>query len=413
MVYHAEGQSYLQGVIPCKSTYWKLTRMRLALPTLILFVYIVASMIWFLPCRFPARLAAGAALFAVCLKYLVYEKIGGSFIAPDLPRPLLLSMEVLYAAVVLLFFMLLIKDGLALLLWLSRCLGSSWQLPFSLAVRSGGLVLTAVVLAIFGTWQSLRVPDVRTVEIRLPNLPARLDGFSIVQLSDIHIGSLLKGDWLRGVVMRTNALAPDLVALTGDMIDGSPDALKDDIAPLGELHAKYGVYGVTGNHEYYFRVEEWLPVFEKLGIVMLHNEHRVLSVKGEDLVLAGLPDHSEQKFGGPGPDIRKALEGAPEAVRVLLAHRPQGVTDNSGADIQLSGHTHGGLLLPMKILMATFNGGFVGGLYDVGDMKLYVSPGTGLWSGFSCRVGVPSEITHIVLRTQKSPLPFKGTPSPS
>ena len=373
--------------------------MRLAIPSLILFGYVVASLILFMPCRLPVKLAAGVALLAVSLKYPVYEKIGGSFIAPDLPRPLLLSMEVLYAAMVILFFMLLIKDALAVLLWLSRCLGTSWHLPFA-PVRSGGLAVAALVLAAFGTWQSLRVPDVRTVEVTLPDLPAGLDGFTIVQLSDIHIGSLLKGDWLRGVVAKTNALAPDLVAVTGDMIDGSPAALAADIAPLGELRAKHGVYGVTGNHEYYFRVEEWLPVFQRLGIVMLHNEHRVLSVKGVDLVIAGIPDHAEQQFGGPGPDIRKALEGAPEAVRVLLAHQPHGVSGNTSADIQLSGHTHGGLLLPMKMLMAAFNGGFVGGLYDVDGMKLYVSPGTGLWSGLSCRVGVPSEISRIVLRAQ-------------
>lgn len=374
--------------------------MRLAIPSLVLFGYVFVSLILFMPCRLPVKLAACAALFAICAKYAVYEIIGGSFIAPDLPRPLLLSMEALYAAMVILFFMLLIKDALAILLWLSRCLGTSWQLPLAPAVRCGGLAVAALVLAAFGTWQSLRVPEVRTVEVTLPNLPPSLDEFTIVQLSDIHIGSLLKGDWLRGVVAKTNALAPDLVAVTGDMIDGTPEALAADIAPLGELRARHGVYGVTGNHEYYFHAEEWLPVFERLGIEMLHNEHRVLSVKGVDLVIAGLPDHTEQRFGGPGPDIGKALEGAPEAVRVLLAHQPHSVSANTGADLQLSGHTHGGLLLPMKILMASFNGGFVGGLYDVDGMKLYVSPGAGLWSGFSCRVGVPSEISRIVLRAR-------------
>ena len=108
---------------------------------------------------------------------------------------------------------------------------------------------------IYGTWQAIRVPDVRTIEITLPRLPVSLDGFSIVQLSDIHLGPFLKGAWLRDVVAKTNALSPDLVAVTGDMIDGSPDELKDDVAPLGDLQARYGVYGITGNHEYYFRVE--------------------------------------------------------------------------------------------------------------------------------------------------------------
>lgn len=375
--------------------------MRLALPSLIVCVYVVASLIMFVPSSLPVKIATGLAFLIICFKYPVYVKVGGSFIAPDLPRPLLFSMEYLYAAMVILFFLLVIKDGVELTLWLSRRLGSSWHLPFTPAARSAGLVLLALVLGAYGTWQSLRVPDVRTVEITLSKLPRNLDGFTIVQLSDIHIGPFLKEKWLRGVVQKTNALSPDLVVLTGDMIDGSPDELKDDIAPLAELRARHGVYGVTGNHEYYFNAEQWIPVFEKLGVAMLHNEHRVLSVKGEDLVIAGLPDHAEKHFGGPGPDIRKALQGAPEAVRVLLAHQPNGVSGNATADIQLSGHTHGGLLLPMKFLMAAFNGGYVEGLYDVKGLKLYVSPGTGLWSGFSCRVGVPSEITRIVLRAQR------------
>lgn len=372
--------------------------MRLAIPSLVLCLYIVASLIMFMPCRLLFKVAAGIALLAVSQKYLAYEMIGGSFIAPSLPRPLLLTMEVLYAAMVILFFLLLIKDGLALLLWLSRCLGTSWRLPFPPAVRGTGLVLTALVLAGWGTWQSLRVPRVNTVEVPLARLPGSLDGFAIVQLTDIHIGMLLRKEWLEAVVEKTNALAPDLVVLTGDMIDGSPEELGRDIAPLGELRAQYGVYGVTGNHEYYFQAKRWLPVFQDLGVTMLHNEHRIVSVGGADVVLAGVPDPTERRFGGPGPDLKKALEGAPDAVRVLLAHQPYGAAGATGIDIQLSGHTHGGNLFFLQRFIASFNQGFVAGLYVINGMALYVSPGTGIWSGFSCRLGVPSEITRIVLR---------------
>lgn len=375
--------------------------MRLAAPSLVLFLYIVVSLIAFTPGRLPAKAAAALALLVISLKYPIYEKVGGSFIAPDLPRHLLLSLEVLYAAMIILAFLLLLKDGLALLLWLSRLLGSSWHLPFTPAIRSGGLVLATLGLAIYGTWQSLRVPDVRTVEITLPRLPAKLDGFTLVQLADIHIGPLLKGAWLEKVVAKTNALQPDVVALTGDMIDDSPEALKQEIAPLAKLRARHGVFGITGNHEYYFQVERWLSAFAELGITMLRNQHRVLSVNGEELVLAGLPDHAERRFGGPGPDLAKALAGAPDAIRVLLAHQPGDAAKNTRADLQLSGHTHGGLLFFLKWLLASFNGGLVGGLYTVGTMQLYVSPGTGLWSGFSCRLGVPSEITRIVLRARE------------
>ena len=202
------------------------------------------------------------------------------------------------------------------------------------------------------------------------------------------------------MVQRTNALDPDLVVLTGDMIDGPPDTLKDQMAPLGKLTAGYGVFGVTGNHEYYFRADQWLTVFKTLGVVMLSNDHKTLSVRGgAELVIAGVPDPVGQRFGGPAPDPGKALMGAPDVLRVLLAHQPNGVSGHTGADIQLSGHTHGGNLFFMKWLLAAFNGGFVNGRYNVNGKMLYVSPGTGIWSGFSCRLGIPSEITRIVLRS--------------
>lgn len=367
-------------------------------------VYVIVSLVAFAPCRPLVKVVAGIVLLVISQKYLIYEKIGGSFIAPELPSPLLLTMEVLYACMIILVFLLLVKDGLALLLWLSRWLGSSWHLPLSAAMRSICLVLIAVVLAVYGTWQSMRVPDIRRVEITLTRLPVSLEGFSIVQLADIHIGPFLKGAWLREIVAKTNALSPDLVAITGDMIDGSPEELQDDIAPLGDLRAKYGVYGVTGNHEYYFHAKSWLPVFAKLGMTMLQNDHRVLSVAGDDaLVIAGVPDQAALHSGEAGPDITTAFADAPDTVRILMAHRPNGIAGRSNADLQLSGHTHGGHLFFLKWLISTFNGGLVDGLYEVDGMKLYVSPGTGLWAGFSCRLGVPAEITHIILRS-----PVKG-----
>jgi len=374
--------------------------MRLALPSLILFIYIVVSLLAFAPCRPLVKVVAGIALLIISQKYLIYERIGGSFIAPDLPGPWLLIMEILYGSMIILAFLLLVKDGITLLLWLSRLLGSSWHLPLTPAMQSVGLVMAALVLGIYGTWQSIRVPGVRTVEITLARLPASLDGFSIVQLSDIHIGPFLKGAWLREVVARTNALSPDMVALTGDMIDGSPEELRDEVAPFGDLRAKYGVYGITGNHEYYFRVERWLPVFAQLGITMLQNEHRVLAVAGgAELVIAGVPDQTALHSGGAGPDSKTALAGAPDTVRILMAHRPNGISGRRNADLQLSGHTHGGQLFFLKPLIANHNGGLIGGLYELDGLKLYISSGTGIWSGFSCRLGVAAEITRIVLRS--------------
>jgi predicted MPP superfamily phosphohydrolase len=371
--------------------------MRLALPTLVLFLYIIASLIWWLPCRPWVKLAGALTLFAIGLKYLVYEKIGGSFIAPDFPPFVLLIMEFLYSAMVILAFLLVVKDVLALGLLIARGLGGSWHLPFSSAIRGAALVCTALALSAFGACQSLRVPEVHTLEIPLPGLPVELDGFSIVQLSDLHIGLLLKQGWLTEVVRKTNGLAADLVVLTGDMIDGSPEALQDDITPLRALQAQYGVFGITGNHEYYFGAHRWRPVFEDLGIEMLENEARTFSIQDKKLILAGVPDPAALHFGGVGPD-RGFLQTLPEGIRVLLQHRPSVLTGATKVDLQLSGHTHGGHLFFLKWLIASYNGGLAGGLFDFAGPKLYVSPGTGVWAGFSCRLGVPSEITHIILR---------------
>ncbi|MCL2790091.1 MAG: metallophosphoesterase [Desulfobulbus sp.] len=374
--------------------------MRLTIAALALFVYIVASLIWRLPYRPWVKTAASCLLFAVGFKFFWYEKIGGSFIAPDFPLFLLLIMEFLYNAMVILAFLLLVKDCLALLLLVSRWLGSSWHLPFTPAIRGRGLLGMALALSLFGTWQSMQVPEVHTVEIPLPGLPAELDGFSIIQLSDIHMRPLLKkGAWLQEVVKRTNGLAADLIVLTGDMVDGSPAALHRDIAPLRTLHAKYGVYGIAGNHEYYFGVHQWLSAFKDLGIVMLPNAYRTFSIQGKNLVLAGVTDPVASRFEEAGPDYR-FLHTLPAGIRVLLQHRPSGRSGNDGIALQLSGHTHGGQLFFLKWLVALFNGGLVDGLYDVNGSKLYVSSGTGVWGGFSCRLGVPSEIARIILRRQ-------------
>jgi hypothetical protein len=372
--------------------------MRLLLPVLLLFGYISASLVLPLPWRWPVRAAAMLAVLAVCAKFFLYEAFGGSFFAPDLPRPLLLVMEALFAAAVVLFALLLLKDALHLLLWAGRLAGASWALPVSRAALGGGLVAVALGLGAWGAWQGTRVPEVRTVEIGVPGLPPALDGLSVVQLSDLHVGPILGRDWLRAVVERTNALRPDLVALTGDMVDGLTAQLGGTMAPLADLRAAHGVFGINGNHEYYFRAGQWGPFFESQGITMLDNAHRTLTVDGAPLVVAGVTDTVEQRFGGPGPDLRAALDGAPEATTILLNHRPDAPGPGARVHVQLSGHTHGGTMVFLQPLVARYNGGHVKGLYHAGGTALYVSPGTGIWAGFPCRIGVPAEITRIVLR---------------
>ena len=369
--------------------------MRLLLPSIIMAVYVFLSLVLPLKAGLPAKALLGVALMAAALKYVFYQVVGGGFFRPDLPAPVMLTAEALYAALLMLFVLALAKDAAGLVLRVCRLFGVSWRLPLTPGWRCGLLMLVSLSCGAWGTWQAVRVPDVRTVNVAITNLPAELEGFTLAQLSDLHIGPVQKKAWLAEVVRRTNALSPDAVAITGDMIDGLPNALRGELTPLADLRPKYGVFGVTGNHEYYYDARGWIQEFQKLGVVMLNNEHRVLP---SGLVLGGVPDSTAERFGGQGPDVEAAFVGAPDGVRVLLCHKPNGNgIPAPGVALQLSGHTHGGLIFFLAPLIGAYNAGYVNGLYSTPQGgQIYVNPGTGLWNGFSCRLGVPSEITKFV-----------------
>ena len=271
---------------------------------------------------------------------------------------------------------------------------------------TAGILAVAGALAAWGEYRAVTPPEVRRMEIEVPGLPDSLDGFKAVYLSDIHINKTSSRNYLWTVVCRTNALRPDVVLLGGDLGDLKPEEIKPNMHQLGDLHAKYGVYSAPGNHEYIRGFDDWIAFLDSVGIESLLNRHAVIEHDGAQLVIAGLTDEiAERKWQKEYemPDIGKALDGAPEnAPVILLAHRPTHARDyaSHGVSLQLSGHTHGGMIAGLPaLLVKAANKGFVSGLYQVGGMKLYVSSGAGLWNGFLFRLGVPSEITEIVLRT--------------
>lgn len=261
----------------------------------------------------------------------------------------------------------------------------------------GGAVL---VLAI-GVWRARRPANVRVVDVPITDLPSALEGFRIVQLSDLHVGPTLKRDFVERVVATANGLDPHVIALTGDVADGFPTTLRDEVAPLAALRALHGKYFVTGNHEYYWDAAAWLRELERLGFDPLVNAHRVIQQGTARLLLAGVTDLSSN-HGLPPPGHRSdpaaAAAGAPATdVRVLLAHQPKSAyaARAAGYDLQLSGHTHGGQYFPFNLLVRLFQP-FVAGLHRLEAMWLYVSRGTGYW-GPPLRLGAPAEITLIQL----------------
>ena len=264
--------------------------------------------------------------------------------------------------------------------------------PVPVQTISSSILVAAAGLFLVGLFQA-RYPRVKRVEVAIDNLPENLAGYTIVQWSDVHVGPTIKRRFVQALVERTNALGADAIAITGDLVDGYVDDLRDQVAPLADLRARDGVFYVTGNHEYYWRASEWVNEIERLGIVFLKNEHRIVRA---NLVIAGVTDPVGRYTHKQDPQA--AVAGAPAgAVKVLLSHRPQtaGIADKLGVHLQLSGHTHGGQFFPFNILIRWFQP-IVAGLHRVGSLWLYVSRGTGYW-GPPSRLGVGSEITVITL----------------
>jgi predicted MPP superfamily phosphohydrolase len=243
-------------------------------------------------------------------------------------------------------------------------------------------------------------PRVSEVTVPIRNLPQSLNGFSIVQVSDIHVGSTIKRGFLAGIVRRVNELKPDVIAVTGDLVDGSVPRLARHTAPLADLSARYGAFFVTGNHEYYSGERAWTDEIRRLGLCVLKNEHVVLQHNGGSLVLAGVTDYSAHHFDpAQRSDPAAALRDAPRdaGAKILLAHQPSSAAaaEKAGFDLQLSGHTHGGQFWPWNFFVRYFQP-FTRGLNRLNTMLVYVNRGTGYW-GPPNRFGVPSEITRIKL----------------
>ena len=264
-----------------------------------------------------------------------------------------------------------------------------------------GMTAAAVGISAFGLRQGLRVPCVKEMTVPIEDLPAGLEGMRIVQLSDLHASALLRAPHMKDLVARVNSLSPDLVVITGDLVDGEVDVRSEDVAPLAELRARHGVIAVEGNHEHYLDYEGWMKKIPSLGIRLLRNEWRAVEHNGATLVVGGVTDPWARRFGRELPDPIKAFAGAPEnGPRILLSHQPKHARKYDEAvrfDLQLSGHTHGGQLFALTELVAILNAAFVRGWYALKHARLYVHSGSGVWNGFPVRVGVPSEIAVFTL----------------
>lgn len=276
--------------------------------------------------------------------------------------------------------------------------------------RTAALAAGGATAALTATSVASALAPVRVREVRVPldRLPPSLDGTTIVQLSDVHVDLLVGRRWLARIVRRVAEIDPAAVVITGDLVDGTVEQLRDDVAPLAELRPRWGTFFVTGNHEYYGRVtpiaaaEEWIAELERIGVRVLRNERVAIGEGDATIDIAGVYDASAASYGrAHRPDVARALEGRdPRRPVILLAHQPLAIraAARHGVDLQLSGHTHDGQIWPFKYLVH-LQQPYVEGLRRHEGTWLFVSRGTGFW-GPPMRLFAPAEITKIVLEAK-------------
>lgn len=349
------------------------------------------------------KAAAAALLAPVVLRYTILRQIGGSSrMGPDVPPWLLYTGAALYIAFLIYLCGVV---GLHLLQLVGQRYHTAWgRLPRerqqALCNKLHLLLLPlALGIATLCVCEGVATPRVRHITLPFPTQ----EPLRIVLISDLHICATRRADFTQAVVQQANAQQPDVIFIVGDFVDGAPEICAEHLAPLRQLQAPLGVYGVSGNHDYYSGYTRWKPLLTRLGIRMLDNEHLLLRPQGP--VLAGVCDESAQGSKLPTTDLQAALRGAPPGIPIiLLAHRPIVARDAApaGVRLQLSGHLHGGLVWGLGEIIALMDAGFRAGLYRVGEMQLYVSAGAGTSARTPMRLGVPAEINVITLSPEKN-----------
>ncbi|MCA9582263.1 MAG: metallophosphoesterase [Myxococcales bacterium] len=365
-----------------------------------LWLRLVHTPLW--PAPWPRVLSIALVVLALWLPATIL----GNWFLPDVLRvPVAWIGYVWLGTMFLLFSWCLLLEVPRVALWVAERIGTEVLEPdrrqFLGRVAAAVAGVGALSMATWGLVSVALPLRVKRVTVSLPGLPKALHGFRIVQLTDIHVGPTIGGQFIDEIVAKVNELGADMVAITGDLVDGSVDELGDAVRGLSRLQSREGTYFVTGNHEYYSGADAWVAFLGEAGIRVLRNE-RVAVERGDGtLYVAGVDDHQAVRFGnGHGADFDAALGGRePGHPTVLLAHQPKAFHSarKHGVDLQLSGHTHGGQIFPFGFLVRLAEP-FVLGLHRVGQSQIYVSGGTGYW-GPPMRVGVPAEITLLTLES--------------
>lgn len=364
--------------------------------------YVFLRVVW------PNCGVRGRAFFAVLLILAAafpsyVDHFGGGIVSPTLGFVPMIIGEVLLITLLQTAVFFLIRDVLIVAGWILL----RRKTILSTAKVAAGVFGFSVIVTLYAFVHALADPVIHRFTVEIENLPEELSGMTIAQLSDLHQANIFGPERLERIVQKTNALGSDLIVITGDFADATVEKRGHELDALKKLKAPLGVYGCEGNHEYYADYEGWKRVIPTLGVRMLKNEHEVLYWNSRPFVIFGLTDRAAFRFPGRElPNTEKALKGAPTGLFTLaLIHQPllAKMALDAGADLMLSGHTHGGQTYLWSIVVALFNKGYVRGLYDLEredsqKMQMYVHSGTGFWTGFIERIGTDNEIALITLK---------------
>ncbi len=348
----------------------------------------------------------GISVLVVLLLYLLTAMLSSQYLSTKYSQPLLWIAYLWMGIMMLLFITLLFTDLIKVVFYFYSKFTISKEFAVDIerrqfisgliALGTSAIVLIASGISVINYYSK---PFVNKIQITLRGLPKIFNGFKIVQISDLHIGQLMTRSKLEEIVQQVNSLKPDLIAITGDLVDGSIRLLSNEVTPIKNLKAKKGIFFVTGNHEYYSGVENWISEIEKFGIKVLNNENIKINDGNDSFYIAGVNDHEAKRFGEKhAADFNKTLSGLDKNRKViLLAHQPIAVREAAeyGVDLVLSGHTHGGQIWPFNYLVY-FQQPYIKGFYTYKKTKLFVNQGTGCW-GPPMRLGTKNEITEVIL----------------
>lgn len=380
-----------------------------SLSAIVALIIVCIGFIYPLRLSWRSKIIMGAiALLASCKSFLFYL-VGGSPFEPEIPYNLSFVFDITR---VTMFFLSLLVILRFIVNAIYRAIKLSWFtsiLPNYSLFHAQLMLIVSFAIACYGTSCAYSTPEIQPYKFTLERLDPRLDDMQVAVVSDLHISSLTNATQIYNLVKQINELKPDLILLPGDLIDGDLEDRRPLTDLLFGLQAKFGVFITTGNHEYYANYQEWRDYFEQGGFISLDNKViELVDAQQQPLLdLGGITDPRAALAKLPTPDIKGVVNVLNHKVpSIILSHRPQYAPDFAASktvDLVVSGHTHGGLVVGINKLIASSNGGFVSGLYQLGKTNLVVGNGTMIWAGLPIRLGVPSQVVLLTLHSSKRP----------